>query len=58
MKVDRREETVGLSLNSKNADFYLRHSSECFYQRQPGTPLQFPPSIKKDYFALTLETFL
>lgn len=45
MKIEKREQAVALTLNSKNADFYLRHSCEFFYQRHLGTPLQFPPSF-------------
>lgn len=50
MKIEIKEQVVGLSLNSKSADSYLRHSCEFFYQRQLGTPLHFPPSILKDSF--------
>lgn len=57
MTIEIRELT-GWSFSSKNAHFFLRHSCEFFYQRQTGTPLQFPPSILKDFFPLDIRDIL
>lgn len=56
MKLEIREQVVALSLNSKNADFYLKQSCEFFSLELPSfSTFHFKRLFF--FFFLTLETF-